>query len=183
MEVFGERGWFATRLEEIAARAGVTKPLVLRHWPSKDALFLEVRVRLTERLRGRLEEATRGTTDPLTRINRTVVSLGYFLVDHPGAWQILGPVRSDRAPSAPLIEHDWLHATVRDQGFRTPEWASPVAWTAEIGAIGLVAGAAHGSGREDALDADGAVLFTTWMTDGAAAALMHLGAVPAPPLP
>ena len=176
--VFGEHGWFAARLEEIAQRTGVTKALLLRHWASKDDLFIEVLVRLTERLRGRLEEATRDATTPVDRIERTARCLGYFLMDHPGAWQIMGPIRSDRAPAARVVEQDSLHRTVREFGFRSPQWDSAVALTAEIGAIGLVAGAAHAANAEDEVDPEVAVTFSTWMVAGAAAVLQHLGAVP-----
>jgi AcrR family transcriptional regulator len=38
--LFGERGYDATRLDEIAARAGVTKPILYRHFESKRDLYL-----------------------------------------------------------------------------------------------------------------------------------------------
>jgi hypothetical protein len=47
-----------------------------------------------------------------------------------------------------------------------------------MGAIGLVAGAAHAAVREQDFDPELAVTFTAWMTGGAAGALAHLGAIP-----
>lgn len=38
--LFGERGYAGTRLDDIAAAAGVTKPIVYRHFDSKKALYL-----------------------------------------------------------------------------------------------------------------------------------------------
>jgi AcrR family transcriptional regulator len=38
--LFGERGYGATRLDEIAAAAGVTKPILYRHFDSKQDLYL-----------------------------------------------------------------------------------------------------------------------------------------------
>jgi AcrR family transcriptional regulator len=38
--LFGERGYEATRLDDIAAAAGVTKPIVYRHFDSKRDLYL-----------------------------------------------------------------------------------------------------------------------------------------------
>jgi AcrR family transcriptional regulator len=38
--LFGERGYERTRLDEIAAAAGVTKPIVYRHFESKRGLYL-----------------------------------------------------------------------------------------------------------------------------------------------
>ena len=38
--LFAERGFAATRLDDIAAAAGVTKPILYRHFESKEALYL-----------------------------------------------------------------------------------------------------------------------------------------------
>jgi AcrR family transcriptional regulator len=38
--LFAERGYAGTRLEDVAAFAGVTKPIVYRHFDSKKALYL-----------------------------------------------------------------------------------------------------------------------------------------------
>jgi AcrR family transcriptional regulator len=38
--LFGERGYESTRLDEIAAASGVTKPILYRHFDSKKALYL-----------------------------------------------------------------------------------------------------------------------------------------------
>ena len=38
--LFGERGYAGTRLDDVAAAAGVTKPIVYRHFGSKKALYL-----------------------------------------------------------------------------------------------------------------------------------------------
>jgi AcrR family transcriptional regulator len=38
--MFGYRGYEATRLDDVAAAAGVTKPIVYRHFASKTALYL-----------------------------------------------------------------------------------------------------------------------------------------------
>lgn len=39
-ELFAERGYAGTRLDDVAAAAGVTKPIVYRHFESKKALYL-----------------------------------------------------------------------------------------------------------------------------------------------
>ena len=38
--LFGERGYGRTRLDDIAAAAGVTKPIIYRHFGSKKALYM-----------------------------------------------------------------------------------------------------------------------------------------------
>ena len=39
-QLFARRGYAGTRLDEVAAAAHVTKPIVYRHFPSKKALYL-----------------------------------------------------------------------------------------------------------------------------------------------
>jgi AcrR family transcriptional regulator len=50
--LFGERGYEATRLDEIAAAAGVTKPIVYRHFSSKRDLYLALLDRHRDELAG-----------------------------------------------------------------------------------------------------------------------------------
>jgi AcrR family transcriptional regulator len=50
--LFGERGYERTRLDEIAAAAGVTKPIVYRHFESKRELYLALLDRHREDLSG-----------------------------------------------------------------------------------------------------------------------------------
>lgn len=43
--LFGERGYSGTRLDDVAAAAGVTKPILYRHFDSKKALYLALLAR------------------------------------------------------------------------------------------------------------------------------------------
>src|SRR5580704_16421773 len=42
LELFAHRGYRATTMDDIAERAGVTKPLLYQHFSSKRALYLEL---------------------------------------------------------------------------------------------------------------------------------------------
>lgn len=53
--LFAERGYAATRLEDVAAAAGVTKPIVYRHFGSKKGLYLTLLRRHEEDLPGFFE--------------------------------------------------------------------------------------------------------------------------------
>jgi len=62
--LFGKDGYAATRLEDVAAGAGVTKPMVYRHFASKRELYLAILRRheahlptFTERLEPRSEDS------------------------------------------------------------------------------------------------------------------------------
>ncbi|HYG96550.1 MAG TPA: TetR/AcrR family transcriptional regulator [Solirubrobacterales bacterium] len=50
--LFGEHGYEATRLDQVAAAAGVTKPIVYRHFGSKRELYLALLDRHREDLSG-----------------------------------------------------------------------------------------------------------------------------------
>ncbi len=53
LELFVEKGFAATRMEEVAARAGVSKGTVFLYFPSKEELFKAV---VRENISGRFEE-------------------------------------------------------------------------------------------------------------------------------
>src|ERR1700744_5205596 len=42
LELYAQRGYRATTMDDIAEAAGVTKPLLYQHFPSKRALYLEL---------------------------------------------------------------------------------------------------------------------------------------------
>jgi AcrR family transcriptional regulator len=50
--LFGERGYDATRLDDVAAAAGVTKPVLYRHFDDKQALYLALLRRHRDDLAG-----------------------------------------------------------------------------------------------------------------------------------
>ena len=55
---FAERGFYATAMDDIAAAAGVTKPVLYQHFPSKRALFVELLDDVGRQLLDELTEAT-----------------------------------------------------------------------------------------------------------------------------
>src|SRR2546423_6160173 len=73
--LFGERGYEATRLADVAAAAGVTKPIVYRHFDSKKALYLALLTRHRDDL-GSFADAIPAAGPPEERL-RTVLE-GWF---------------------------------------------------------------------------------------------------------
>jgi AcrR family transcriptional regulator len=66
--LFGERGYEGTRLDEIATAAGVTKPIVYRHFDSKRDLYLALLDRHRDDLPGFVGSMpTEGTTEERLR--------------------------------------------------------------------------------------------------------------------
>lgn len=64
LRVFAERGYRNTRLEEVAAAAGVTKGAVYHYFQNKEELLLRALESHVERAFGRVEEALRGERGP-----------------------------------------------------------------------------------------------------------------------
>lgn len=75
-ELFAERGYHATAIDRIAARAGVAKGTFFVHFPSKDAVIAElVRIQTgaARKARARALEAGRG---PIEALRAAVTTLG-----------------------------------------------------------------------------------------------------------
>ena len=58
-DVFADRGFSATIMDDVAFAAGVTKPVLYQHFDSKRALFISVLEDCGERLIGSIVDATR----------------------------------------------------------------------------------------------------------------------------
>ena len=86
--LFGERGYEGTRLDDVAAALGVTKPILYRHFDSKRALYLA----LLERHRDDLPTFTAAmpAEGPLEDRLRAVLE-GWleYVETHAYAWQML----------------------------------------------------------------------------------------------
>jgi AcrR family transcriptional regulator len=86
--LFGERGYDGTRLDEIAAAAGVTKPILYRHFESKRDLYLA----LLERHRADLSSFIPAMPATGTRAGRLRALLDLWLdyvEAHAYSWKLL----------------------------------------------------------------------------------------------
>lgn len=82
--VFSEKGYHATVMDDIAERAGVSKPVLYQHFPGKLDLYVALLDESAEQLLTRLHAALRSTTHNNQRVTATVTA--YFdFVDDPGS--------------------------------------------------------------------------------------------------
>ena len=71
-EVFVAQGYHAAAMDDIAERAGVSKPVLYQHFPSKLELYLALLDHHIESLVGRVREALASTTDNRLRVAASV---------------------------------------------------------------------------------------------------------------
>src|ERR671923_2814540 len=84
--LFGERGYDGTRLDDVAAAAGVTKPILYRHFADKEGLYLA----LLERHRDDLDRFVVPAEGTLEERLRAVLEVWLTYVEtHAYAWRML----------------------------------------------------------------------------------------------
>jgi AcrR family transcriptional regulator len=89
---FGASGYHATSLDAVAARAGVSKPVLYDHFPSKEALYVAVLEDLSERMLATLARHARPAAAGLEeRLESAVAMLCRFVRHDPAAARLLFP--------------------------------------------------------------------------------------------
>jgi AcrR family transcriptional regulator len=78
-EVFVDRGYHAAGMDEIADRAGVSKPVLYQHFSSKLELYLAVLQRHVDNLVSGVRQALRTTTDNRQRLHAAVGAFFDFI--------------------------------------------------------------------------------------------------------
>ena len=68
-QLFVDHGYQDTTTEKIAQAAGVTEPVLYRHFESKKALFLEVLQEIRQATLNRWHAETAGLSDPLAKLH------------------------------------------------------------------------------------------------------------------
>ena len=88
-EVFVANGYHAAAMDEIAVRAGVSKPVLYQHFPGKLELYLALIDAATEELLGRIHLALGSTADNKQRVIATVSAYFDFVDDESGYYRLL----------------------------------------------------------------------------------------------
>ncbi|KJE76383.1 TetR/AcrR family transcriptional regulator [Ferrimicrobium acidiphilum] len=96
IEQFALHGFDAASMDEIAAGASVTKPIIYRHFHSKRNLYLELLQEVGERLTSSIEVATATVEPPHDRLRAGVVAFFDFVQHHRSAYLLLFGGRGQR---------------------------------------------------------------------------------------
>lgn len=109
--VFGERGYQATSMDEIAERCGVSKPMLYEYFGSKDGLLVACVSRSKAELLDVTQKAMAGATDPDDILWRGMVAYFSFIDSHGDSFSML--LREPTAASPETAEA--VEATRRQQ--------------------------------------------------------------------
>jgi len=89
LELFAERGYRATTMDDIAEAAGVTKPLVYQHFSSKRALYLELVDSVSAELLAAISEAATRAEGPRQQVELGFAAYFKMVVTHEAAFRLL----------------------------------------------------------------------------------------------
>ena len=158
-EVFVANGYHAAAMDEIADRAGVSKPVLYQHFPGKLDLYLALLDQSADGLLSRIHEALAATEDNKLRVAATISAYFAYVDDPDGSFRLL--FESDLTNEAAVRERldrlnracaqEISHVIAEDTGF--PEEESMLLAAGLVGLAQVSARywlVAHGSIPRDA---------------------------------
>ncbi len=96
-QVFARSGYHSAPMDEIADRAGVSKPMLYAYFGSKEGLYIAYVNQTGRELLDRLIGASRRGDAPVTRLRKRVSEFLAFVEEHRDGWTVLfGELTSSR---------------------------------------------------------------------------------------
>jgi AcrR family transcriptional regulator len=116
-ELFQERGFHATGIDDIGEAAGVSGPAIYRHFKSKDAILLAILDQALDDLAEVIDRARIEGDDPATQLERFVRTQAGFAIKSPHVVDLLAnernhlplPDRSRIVRKQRLNRAEWMH--------------------------------------------------------------------------
>jgi AcrR family transcriptional regulator len=144
-EVFVANGYHAAAMDDIAERAGVSKPVLYQHFPGKLDLYLALLDEQVDRLARQVQAALASTTDNKERVAASIAAYFDFVDDPGGAFRLVfesdlrnEPAVAERVERSLQASIDAITDTIaRDTGLQREEaelLSSGLAGLAEISA-------------------------------------------------
>jgi AcrR family transcriptional regulator len=87
--VFVEQGYHAAAMESIAEQAGVSKPVLYQHFPSKLELYLALLSQSADEMVDLVRTALAATDDNQDRVHRTIEAYYDFVADNDQAFRLI----------------------------------------------------------------------------------------------
>lgn len=89
LHLFAVKGFAATTMDDIAAAAGVTKPLLYQHFDSKRALYLELVDAVARDMLVAIDHATTAAEGPRQQVEAGFAAYFELVVEHQSAFKLL----------------------------------------------------------------------------------------------
>lgn len=101
-ELFAERGYGGASMDELARRAGVSKPVIYDLVGSKEELYRRCITRAADELYVRVEAAVSAAPDPAAKLREGSLAFFRFVAEHRRSWEMLfvgdpGPFSAEAA--------------------------------------------------------------------------------------
>lgn len=100
--MFAARGYHGTSMDDVAAQADISKPLLYRYFGSKDGLYIALIERAGQRLLAGMSHVS-NEGEPLERVERSVNAILAFIDRHRDSWRVL--FSEGLLASTPVAEH------------------------------------------------------------------------------
>lgn len=82
-QLFSERGYLRTSLEDIAGSLGITREALYHHFPNKNQIFLEIMLAPTEAMVGRLDAILKSEASPTEKFRLAVANhIGAYMPNY-----------------------------------------------------------------------------------------------------
>ncbi len=108
-DVFAASGFYGTSMDDIATTAGVTKPVLYQHFPSKRALFVELLQDLGGQLLDQLGRATSRASTGRERVEEGFSAYFRFVTNNRAAFRLLFGASARNDPEFAQIVDGVLH--------------------------------------------------------------------------
>jgi len=142
--VFAQRGYEATSVEEIAERAGISKPIVYEHFGGKEGLYAVIVDREVGHIVGCIVEAI-STGSPRERLEQAALVFLTYVKERPGGFAVLlrDAPASKRSGEMPALMYDLADrvGTIFTEQFRKAGFdakAAPIYAHALVGMVAFV---------------------------------------------
>lgn len=89
LEVFVEQGYHAASMDEIASRAGVSKPVLYQHFPGKLELYIALIESSADEVIQQIREALESTEDNKERVNAVIRVFFDYVSNSAAAFRLI----------------------------------------------------------------------------------------------
>lgn len=111
-DVFAAQGYHAAAMDDIAEKAGVSKPVLYQHFPGKLELYRALLTTYAEELVDRVEQAIGTTSDNQQRVEAAVAAYFDFVADEGRSYRLVFESDLRSEPEAAAVVESALNRCI-----------------------------------------------------------------------